>query len=74
MILTQIESDRAASVNQLRDVFESEGFLDIECIERIDQAVAYVRRLSQEGSMMCCIGSLYLVGYVKSQLEEEDCT
>lgn len=74
VILTQIESDRAASVNQLRDVFEREGFLDIECIERIDQAVAYVRRLSQEGSMMCCIGSLYLVGYVKSQLEEEDCT
>lgn len=72
VILTQIENDRAASVDELKDVFQKEGFLDIQCIEQIDQALAYVKQISLEGSMVCCIGSLYLAGYIKGEIEEED--
>ncbi|GMQ59125.1 folylpolyglutamate synthase/dihydrofolate synthase family protein [Vallitalea sediminicola] len=72
MILTQINSDRATDVNLLQESCERVGYDNIYPMANIDDAVKYAMQLSREGRMVCCIGSLYLVGYIKSKIIEED--
>ncbi|QUH28370.1 bifunctional folylpolyglutamate synthase/dihydrofolate synthase [Vallitalea guaymasensis] len=72
MILTQIDSDRATDVNLLKESCEKLGYDNICPIANIHDAVDYAMQLSREGRMVCCIGSLYLVGYIKSKIKEED--
>lgn len=72
MILTEINSDRATDASLLAGYCRESGFHDVDTMTDIDDAVEYVIGLSKEGKMVCCIGSLYLVGYIKSKLEEED--
>ncbi|GKX27998.1 bifunctional folylpolyglutamate synthase/dihydrofolate synthase [Vallitalea longa] len=71
MILTQMNSDRATDANLLGEYCKEIGFKDIYTITDIDDAVEYAISLSNEGRMVCCIGSLYLVGYIKSKMKEE---
>lgn len=73
VILTQIESERAASVKCLEEAFLHEGFKNITCMESIDEVAGYIKHMKQgEDSIICCIGSLYLAGYIKGKMEEED--
>ena len=71
MILTEINSDRKMDANILENYCKEVG-LNSCIIPDIDDALEYAIKISNEGQTVCCIGSLYLVGYIKSKLQEED--
>jgi dihydrofolate synthase/folylpolyglutamate synthase len=72
IILTQVSSERAVNVHLLEEICRKTGFHNIYSEDNIDEALKYALKLNSKGELVCCVGSLYLVGYVKSKINEED--
>jgi dihydrofolate synthase/folylpolyglutamate synthase len=68
VFLTEINCERTAKLNLLADECNKAGFTDVKVFTNVDNAIDCVNKLSLQGNMFCCIGSLYLVGYIKDRL------
>lgn len=66
IIVTQLDSDRAVDVNTLESIFLEKGFSNITKFTDIEEALTYGRELARQEQTVCCLGSLYLVGYIKN--------
>ena len=66
VVVTQVGGYRMVPVNELAEIFRENGCRDVEAIEEIPRA--FFRALEQKGEqgMLFCVGSLYLVGEIKS--------
>ena len=68
IVVTEIESDRAAKAEELTAFF---GGMNVLVIKEVKEAFAYCLRERAEGKKVYITGSLYLTGQVKSLAEEQ---
>ena len=66
VVVTQVGGYRMVPVDELAEIFRENGCADVEAFEEIPRA--FFRALEKKGEqgMLFCVGSLYLVGEIKS--------
>lgn len=68
VIVTQVGGYRKVSPQKLADVFRKEGCTGIEAFEDVQTAFETALKEKGEEGMLFCVGSLYLVGEIKTIL------
>ena len=63
-VITRIEDDRAATLDELRITFERFTDKPVYVIEDLEEAIDFVLR-ERKGKDVYCLGSLYLAGMIK---------
>lgn len=71
VIITKLQTDRAAGVEELAAEFRAELSCPVEIILSVEDAWAHLIK-HRGGGLAFCAGSLYLVGAVKSLINEEN--
>ena len=66
-VITLIEDERAARLDELKHMFEKYTEKPVIVRESLKDALAFVRE-HQEGRKIYCLGSLYLTGMIKDLL------
>ena len=64
VILTKVHKDRCLDMKIMRECFEKYDFSEIETEEDVN--AAFHKGMASAGRMLCCVGSLYLIGEIKS--------
>jgi dihydrofolate synthase/folylpolyglutamate synthase len=70
VIATRPENPRAASPEEIRQAASRTG-VEVEAIEKVEQALERARSLSKEGTVVVITGSIYLVGEVMRRIGVE---
>jgi dihydrofolate synthase/folylpolyglutamate synthase len=68
--VTEIPGDRNVPAEELSDVFRRYTDAPVDTVKGIPEAFAHALK-EKKDSMLFCVGSLYLVGELKSLLEEK---
>ena len=66
VVVTQVGGYRMVPAQKLAEIFRKEGYADAEAYEEIPDAFAHAMNLRGEDGLLFCVGSLYLVGEIKS--------
>ncbi len=71
MVVTQVGGYRKVPAEQLAEIFREEGCPSAEACEDVEEA--FRKALSEKGEdgMLFCVGSLYLVGEIKTAILRE---
>jgi len=72
IIVTEITNKRALSAERLYNTIKDKGHLDTQLIleKNIRNAYKIGQELLKENDILCCLGSLYLVGEIKQLLKK----
>jgi len=62
---------KAQNEERLMGLFKKNGFENVYLIEELEDLVMKRRRDSEENHLLCCVGSLYLVGDIIKIIEED---
>lgn len=67
VVTTQIDGDRVVPAKELADLFQQNGCAKVTAVENIENAFDLACEQKGEG-LLFCVGSLYLVGELKSYI------
>lgn len=68
--VTTMDNYRAMPAQELKEIFLDKG-IEAICVENSKEAFAEARQVREDGQLLICTGSLYLVGELKKIMEEE---
>ena len=68
VIVTQVGGYRKVPVEELAEIFREDGVPEVEAIEDVPAAFERAVKEKGEDGMLFCVGSLYLVGEIKTAL------
>ncbi len=71
VIITQMNYERAVDVKELYRCFEASDFNTIIKFMNQDKAIDYALSCANKNQLVCCIGSLYLVGDIKKTIHRK---
>lgn len=66
VVVTQVGGYRMVPAEELAEIFRENGCEDVEAFEEIPQAFFRAQEKKGQKGMLFCVGSLYLVGEIKS--------
>lgn len=66
VVVTQVGGYRQVSAGKLAEIFREQGCTSVEACEKIPDAFSRALEAKGEDGMLFCVGSLYLVGEIKS--------
>lgn len=69
VIATQIKGERQVLAENLAELFKKHGARNVTALSNASDALERALEL-QQGGMVFCVGSLYLIGEIKAYLEE----
>lgn len=72
IILTEISNNRTVMAESLYDVFSQYYRTNIYIEKDIKKAISLGQSLLKKDGLICCIGSLYLIGDIRNILREEN--
>ncbi|MCI6005408.1 MAG: folylpolyglutamate synthase/dihydrofolate synthase family protein [Blautia sp.] len=72
VVVTQVGGYRMVPAEVLRDIFRKEGYEDAMAFEEIPEAFDSAFAAKGEDGLLFCVGSLYLVGEIKSVIRERN--
>lgn len=70
VVVTQVGGYRMVPAGVLADIFKREGYQDVKAYEEIPEAFAQALEIRGEDGLLFCVGSLYLVGEIKSVIRK----
>ena len=73
IILTKINSARATKLQELEGIIKHYN-IKVYCTNNVNEALKLGEKLTTKDELLCCIGSLYLVGeikYIMSKMEDK---
>lgn len=70
IIVTQVGGYREVSAETLAEIFREQGCTDVKACREIPEAFAQALAARGEDGMLFCVGSLYLVGEIKSVIRK----
>lgn len=71
IVVTQVGGYRKVAAEQLEQIFRKEGCSSVESCEDVEEAFKHAYSRKGENGMLFCVGSLYLVGEIKTILQRE---
>ena len=72
VVVTQVGGYRMVPAGVLQDIFRKEGYEEVQAFEEIPEAFEYAHTVKGEDGLLFCVGSLYLVGEIKSFVRERN--
>lgn len=66
VVVTQVGDYRMIPVQELKEIFEGLGIQDVQAYEEIPDAFEHALKVKGDDGLLFCVGSLYLVGEIKS--------
>lgn len=70
VVVTQVGGYRMVPAEKLADIFRREGYVQTEAYAEIPEAFDSAMKLRGEDGLLFCVGSLYLVGEIKSVIRK----
>ncbi|MDO4306070.1 MAG: folylpolyglutamate synthase/dihydrofolate synthase family protein [Eubacteriales bacterium] len=72
VVVTQVGGYRMVPAEVLADIFKKEGYEDVKAFPEISDAFTHALELRGEDGLLFCVGSLYLVGEIKSVIRKRN--
>lgn len=72
VVVTQVGGYRMVPAQDLADIFKKEGYEDVAAFPEIPEAFAHACKARGEDGLLFCVGSLYLVGEIKSVIRKRN--
>lgn len=71
VVVTQVGGYRMVPAGKLAELFRKEGYEQAAAYEEIPEALDHAQKLRGEDGLLFCVGSLYLVGEIKSVIRKK---
>ncbi len=72
VVVTQVGGYRMVPAKTLADIFRKEGYEDVQAFEEVPAAFEKTLELRGKDGLAFCVGSLYLVGEIKSNIRKRN--
>lgn len=70
VVVTQVGGYRMVPAETLADIFRKEGYEEVQAFETVPEAFEKALEIRGEDGLLFCVGSLYLVGEIKSAINK----